>query len=274
MADDAGESRPTGLVPSLLVVGAGRSAAAAGAPAVDTGGGPEGRARVGLGRIRDGASASVGRCAAAAPTVTARGGRGTRDRGGGLVAGVREIALERAGHRRRGRVAAASGRAPSRAGTIASSSGGTPGRSADGRGGVVVRRASAMAAAPSPENGRWPVERLEQDDPQRVDVRRGRRGLAAGLLGAEVVDRAHRRAGQRHLRLVMARAMPKSATLTRPSRPTRMFDGLTSRWTMPADVRGLEGLGGLGGDAGRLARRRAARCRGGSCARSCPRRAP
>ena len=30
-----------------------------------------------------------------------------------------------------------------------------------------------------------------------------------------------------------ARASPKSATLTTPSRVTRMFSGFTSRWTMP-----------------------------------------
>ena len=30
-----------------------------------------------------------------------------------------------------------------------------------------------------------------------------------------------------------ARAIPKSATFTRPSRVTRMFPGLTSRWTKP-----------------------------------------
>jgi hypothetical protein len=31
-----------------------------------------------------------------------------------------------------------------------------------------------------------------------------------------------------------ARASPKSATLTAPSRPSRTFSGLTSRWMMPA----------------------------------------
>ena len=33
---------------------------------------------------------------------------------------------------------------------------------------------------------------------------------------------------------VEMRAIPKSVSFTRPLRSTRMFDGLTSRWTMPA----------------------------------------
>ena len=41
--------------------------------------------------------------------------------------------------------------------TIWSSGCGTPARSADGRGGGVVSRAIAIAAAPSPPNGRVPV---------------------------------------------------------------------------------------------------------------------
>ena len=51
-----------------------------------------------------------------------------------------------------------------------------------------------------------------------------------------------------------SRAIPKSVTIARPSRASRMLPGLTSRWTMPADVRHAERPGdvepdpcGLGG---------------------------
>ena len=79
-----------------------------------------------------------------------------------------------------------------------------------------------------------PGEHLEQDEAEAVDVGRGRGGVAARLLGAEVVDAADRHAtrGDRAIRLRLA-AMPKSATLTRPSGVSRMLLGLMSRWTMP-----------------------------------------
>ena len=162
------------------------------------------RARVGVGRIRDGVRAGLGAGdggggatpATAAPAAAAPATAAVPGVAGSASQPSRALAIDAAEAYR------AAGSSAMARWTIWSSSGGTPGRIADGRGGVVVRRASATAAAPSPENGRCAGERLVQDDAQRVDVRRLGRGLAARLLGAEVVDGAHRHARQRQLRLV------------------------------------------------------------------------
>ena len=85
--------------------------------------------------------------------------------------------------------------------SIASSVGGMPARNerrvGDGTAQAGHRDGRGAVALPRPVPG----QHLEQDDAERVDVRRRRGRLAAGLLGAEVVDRPERRAGQRHLGL-------------------------------------------------------------------------
>ena len=56
---------------------------------------------------------------------------------------------------------------------------------------------------------------------------------APGLLRGDIVDRAQSLLGQGVWAACARRAMPKSATLTLPSRRTMMFWGLMSRWMMP-----------------------------------------
>ena len=99
-----------------------------------------------------------------------------------------------------------------------------------------------------------PGERLEQDDAQGVDVRGDRRGLATRLLRAEVVDRPHRRARERQLRLVERACDPEVRDLDPPVAAHEDVRGLDVAVDDAADVRGLEGLRGLCRHAGGLAR--------------------
>ena len=83
-------------------------------------------------------------------------------------------------------------------------------------------------------------------------------GLAAGLLGAEVVDRAERRARQRHLRLGDRPGDPEVGDL----HPAVAVDHDVARLHVAMDdaplVGRLEGARRLGGDPGGLARRQGA----------------
>ena len=72
---------------------------------------------------------------------------------------------------------------------------GTSGRTSRGDGATAPTRARASCADVSPCHGRRPVERLVQHEAEPVDVGRRGRGRALRLLGAEVLDRAERRAG-------------------------------------------------------------------------------
>ena len=78
---------------------------------------------------------------------------------------------------------------------------GCPDRTIDGSGAGPVSRANATAAALSRLPRPMAREELVEDDPERVDVGRGGRLVAAGLLRAEVVDGAERRAREGHLGL-------------------------------------------------------------------------
>ena len=90
-----------------------------------------------------------------------------------------------------------------------------------------------------------PGQRLEQDDAQGVDVGGDGRGLTARLLRAEVVDRAHRRARKRDLRLVECARDPEVGDLDPSVAAHEDVRGLDVAVDDPADVRGLEGLRGL-----------------------------
>ena len=142
---------------------------------------------------------------------------------------------------------------------IAARSGGIDGRTRAGSGTGPLRRASATAAALSPSHGRVPVSISYRTMPSAVDVGRVRRGLAASLLRAEVVDRPERRArAASSAPRRSARAMPKSTTLTRPSRPISTLPGFTSRWTMPRAWAAARARATAAGDPGGLGRRQRA----------------
>ena len=98
---------------------------------------------------------------------------------------------------RRPRPKRSSGSVASALRSIASRIGGMPGAHGRGArdGAGQARRGDRRRGVARP----WPLpgQQLVEDDPEAVDVGRRRRQLAAGLLGAEVVDRAERRAGQR-----------------------------------------------------------------------------
>ena len=79
--------------------------------------------------------------------------------------------------------------------------------------------------------------------------------LAARLLGAEVVDRAHRRAGQRDLGLAEGPRDPEVGDLDPAVAPHEDVGRLDVAVDDAADVRRVEGLRDLGGHAGGLARR-------------------
>ena len=174
--------------------------------------------------------------------------------------------LESVGHRGRRGEAVDRHRWRSALRSIAASSGGIAGpeRCRIGtRSATAARRATrgGAVALPRPVAG----QHLEQDDAERVDVGRGGRRLAARLLRAEVVDRARGSCpGSVIWASATARAMPKSATFTRPSRPMRMLPGFTSRWTMPARVGRGEGRATAGRDAGAPGAAAAPRCGAGS----------
>ena len=118
-----------------------------------------------------------------------------------------------------------------------------------------VRRAIATEAAGVAFP--WPLagELLEEHDPEGEDVRRSGRLLAARLLGAEVVDGAERRPGQRHLGLGHRPGDPEIGDLHRPVAADHDVAGLHVAVDDPPLVGGLERSGGVGSDPGRLARR-------------------
>ena len=210
------------------------------------------RARVGVGRIRD----RGGRVGSRGRSGDGRRGGGTGDddrHGLGAVARVGQVALERARHRGGRRIPGSRverhrlGHDRVELGRDALAERGRAGR----RGGQARERDGGGAVA-----GERPLpgQRLEQDDAQRVDVRGDGRGLAARLLRAEVVDRAHRRAGERQLRLVERARDPEVGDLDPPVAADEDVRRLDVAVDDAADVRGLEGLRRLGRDAGGLAR--------------------
>ena len=138
---------------------------------------------------------------------------------------------------------------------IAARAGGIDGRACAGSGtgplepGQRDRRGAVALERPLSD------EHLVQHDAQRIDVRRRGRGLAAGLLGAEVVDRAEGRARQRHLRLGDRPGDAEVDDLDPPVAPDEHVPGLHVAMDDPVRVRRREPAGDRGGDPRRLLRR-------------------
>ena len=123
-------------------------------------------------------------------------------------------------------------------GSPASTASGTLGRTcAHARRGLAVSRLAMIACAVGPGERRLPGQHLVEHRGQAVDVGAGVEPAVAGrLLRAHVGRRADREAGLGQPLVAArasARAMPKSATSVWPSRVSRMFSGLMSRWITP-----------------------------------------
>ena len=86
-----------------------------------------------------------------------------------------------------------------------------------------------------PGEGRRPHQHLVGHDSEAVDIAPMVGGLAECLLGRHVVRRSGDDPGlcERHSAAPLIWASPKSATHAVPERSSRMFAGLTSRWTTP-----------------------------------------
>ena len=197
--DDAGDPHERAR-PALVVVGGWRARQR------------RRRRRRGSARAQPGIGADVGVGDVGDPARVGTGGRGDHRRPGGQTGRSRgcprrtgrsptaglERRVEGVGHRRRRRPPVVRIERQRLAGDR-----GEVGRHGRPDGRRVGDRAAQpgegdrcrAVAFPRPDPG----EHLVQDDAEAVDVRGGRRLLAAGLFRAEVVDRAERRPRQRHL---------------------------------------------------------------------------
>ena len=195
--------------------------------------------------------------APAAATGAPENGRGcgSADAGaGGGQRSVGQVRVERVGHRGRTREALAGiGRH------------GAPDDRLEGRRdpGPDLGHLGRAAGQPCHRDRRGAValegstagEHLEEHDAEGVDVRRRGGLLAARLFGAEVVDRAERRPGQRHLGLGDGPGDPEVGDLHAAVAREHDVAGLHVAVDDPPGVGGRQGAGDLRGDPGGLARR-------------------
>ena len=119
------------------------------------------------------------------------------------------------------------------------------GRARDRAGEPSRRDRRRRVAGPGPA----PREQLEQDDPEAVDVGRGRRQLAPRLLGAEVVDRPERRARQRQRGLGQRPGDPEVGDLHPALAGHEDVAGLDVAMDEASVVRGADGARRLGDEA-------------------------
>ncbi len=184
----------------------------------------------------------------AARTRHGRSARGRR---------IRDISLERVGHGR-GRRESLRGvgrEGPprhrlERRGDAGSDGGRTWDGPSEAGGGDGCRRIAFERSAAG--------EQLEQDDAQAVDVRGRGRHLAARLLGAEVVDRSERRAGQGDRGLGDGPGDPEVGHLDLALARHEHVARLDVAMDEPVGMCGGNRAGDLGGQAGRLAGRQGA----------------
>ena len=90
-----------------------------------------------------------------------------------------------------------------------------------------------LEAVVSPLQARRPVSASNRTSPRLYVSDAGVVVAPLGLLGTEVVDRPSVVPGTAPSASAARRAIPKSVTIARPSRESRMLPGFTSRWTIP-----------------------------------------